>query len=138
MIERYQKRILIDPATGCWLWQGAKTSKGRGCVRIDGRTITTHKLFFTLLIGPVPDGMELHHKCEVKHCCNPEHLVPKTRLEHRRLHPGRRYANAEKTHCKNGHPFDADNTYLHGGQRHCKECRLDAWLRHFARKEANA
>lgn len=28
-----------------------------------------------------------------------------------------------KTHCIRGHVFDAANTYVHGGHRHCRACR---------------
>jgi hypothetical protein len=138
LTQRYRKRIQIDPTTGCWLWQGAKTSKGRGCVLLHGQTVTTHKLFFILFIGPIPDGFEVHHKCNVAHCCNPEHLVLKTRLEHRRLHPDRRSFNGEKTHCLNGHPFSEQNTYVWGGSRGCKLCRKERSASLYqSRKETN-
>lgn len=127
LTERYRKKIRIDPLTGCWLWTGAKSSNGRGCVYVCGHTLTTHKFFFELFIGPVPDGLELHHKCEVAACCNPDHLEIKTRLQHRRIHPDRRFANREKTHCKNGHPLEGENLYLEirdgHPRRHCQACR---------------
>lgn len=28
------------------------------------------------------------------------------------------------THCKRGHEFNVDNTYLSGGRRYCRACRL--------------
>lgn len=34
-----------------------------------------------------------------------------------------RSANAEKTHCPYGHPYDAENTYLVGRTRHCRACK---------------
>ncbi len=35
--------------------------------------------------------------------------------------------NASKTHCKRGHPFDAQNTYYApDGQRRCRTCLRDA------------
>jgi hypothetical protein len=128
--ERYRKRIRVDDAKGCWLWLGAKTSKGRGNVKICGRAVSTHRFFFELLIGPVPSGMELHHKCEVPTCCNPDHLKVRTRLQHRRIHLERKYANREKTHCPRGHPFNQENTHveLRNGKfvrRRCKTCRRE-------------
>ncbi len=40
----------------------------------------------------------------------------------RRVQPGN--FNADKTHCKHGHPFDAANTYhASNGERRCRACR---------------
>ena len=33
-------------------------------------------------------GHHLHHECEVKACCNPDHLTPLTPEQHRRRHAG--------------------------------------------------
>ena len=44
------------------------------------------------------------------------------RLPARRVRPG--HFNADKTHCKHGHPFDAANTYYAAnGERRCRACR---------------
>lgn len=32
----------------------------------------------------------------------------------------------EKTHCPRGHAYDAQNTYRHRGERHCRECKRGA------------
>jgi len=45
-----------------------------------------------------------------------------SRLPARRVRPG--HFNADKTHCKHGHPFDAANTYYAAnGERRCRACR---------------
>lgn len=33
------------------------------------------------------------------------------------------------SHCKRGHPFDSENTYLHRSRRECKKCRAEASAR---------
>jgi WhiB family redox-sensing transcriptional regulator len=47
-----------------------------------------------------------------------------------RPHHGQAPANhpqASKTHCKRGHPFNADNTYYSpDGRRHCRTCLREA------------
>jgi hypothetical protein len=51
--------------------------------------------------GPIPDGKELHHRCGVYACWNPEHLEPVTHAENQR--------HLRKTHCKHGHPLSGGN-----------------------------
>lgn len=70
--------------TPCWVWQ-RKTVKrtGYGLVRLpEGGEQQAHRWVYEREVGPVPEGRDLHHRCEVKACVNPAHLVPLTRLEH--------------------------------------------------------
>lgn len=62
------------PENECWPWAGATHNKGYGNIGIDGRTTTTHRLAYSLAIGPIPDGMHVLHRCDNPPCCNPEHL----------------------------------------------------------------
>lgn len=82
--ERF--RSFVDVIDSCWVWNGGTTTAGYGEFTIDGTTHYAHRYGYELFVGPVPDGMHLHHKCEVKVCCNPAHLTPLTAAEHRRLH----------------------------------------------------
>lgn len=53
------------------------------------------------------------------------------RREFRKLNPVKPHANAIKTECKRGHPFDAENTHItKTGGRICKKCwqmKKDEW-----------
>src|SRR6267378_1518175 len=100
-----QKRIVFDPS-GCWLWTGAKM-QGYGWVGINGKSERVHATVYKIFIGPIPEGTELHHVCENRACCNPDHLEPITRKAHKALHP-----KTPPTHCKNGHPFSGDNLVI--------------------------
>jgi hypothetical protein len=79
-LGRFQKRIAIDPATGCWLWAGAKSSGKYGSMTVgsktDGtrRTARVHRLAYEHFAGPIPDGLCVCHACDVPACVNPEHL----------------------------------------------------------------
>jgi hypothetical protein len=68
----------IEFTAHCWVWLGALNGKGYGTVRHEGRTWLAHKLAYELLVGPVPDGLQLDHRCVNKPCCNPAHLEPVT------------------------------------------------------------
>jgi hypothetical protein len=88
----------IDEA-GCWLWTGGLDQYGYGKVRIYGRTRGVHRVAYELWVGPVPDGMQLDHRCRVRHCINPEHLEPVTVGENiRRGHTARGVAGGRLDH----------------------------------------
>jgi HNH endonuclease len=60
-----------------------------------------HRLGWKQLRGPIPDGMELHHRCGVHACWNPDHLQLVTHAEN--------LAYRRKAHCKRGHPLSGAN-----------------------------
>lgn len=71
---------------GCWLYNGKTDRYGRA--RVAGEDVPVHRFVYETLVGPIPFDCDLHHKCETPGCCNPEHLAPLTRREHKRLHCG--------------------------------------------------
>lgn len=80
---------IVDPETGCWNWQHAKTALGYGQVtRPGGRgMVCAHRMVYERDRGPVPAGLELDHLCRNPSCVNPAHLEPVTHLEN--VHRGR-------------------------------------------------
>ena len=38
-----------------------------------------HKVMYEKKYGPVPKGLQLHHRCNTRACINPDHMVPMTR-----------------------------------------------------------
>lgn len=82
--ETIHARVTIDD-NGCWLWQGATLPNGYGVFGVGGQRYV-HRASFEAFVGAIPDGHELHHRCCIRHCCNPAHLAAVTRKEHRSLH----------------------------------------------------
>jgi len=126
--------IEIHPKTGCWVWLGKLSDRGYGLVRIShGGEKKAHILMWEMWKGAVRERHELHHKCENRQCCNPEHLVMVTRREHMTLHPGWDGWHAVKERCGRGHEFTPENTYVRkNGARMCRECmklRVANWRR---------
>jgi hypothetical protein len=67
--------------TACWIWSGAICMKGYGRIKIDGRRVGAHRVYYERLIGPVPKGLHLDHLCRQPGCVNPAHLEPVTSRE---------------------------------------------------------
>lgn len=73
-LVRFVQRIALS--TGCWLWMGATNTSGYGLIRRrgDSRQTLTHRLAWEWWFGPIPDGMSVLHRCDVRTCVRPSHL----------------------------------------------------------------
>lgn len=107
-----ERSSMPEPNTGCWLWLGTLDNKGYGRI---GRGSLAHRVAYELVVGPIPEGLELDHLCRTPACCNPAHLDPVTHAENMR-----RGAWGRRSQCKNGHPFAGPNAT--GGRRVCRQC----------------
>jgi len=111
---------------GCWVWTAALNNGGYGLVRLDGRTRRAHRVVYELLVGPIPEGLELDHLCRNHACVNPDHLEPVTHGENIR-----RGLNgfALRGLCRSGrHDItDPANIYLFpgAGRRTCRPCKCE-------------
>jgi hypothetical protein len=105
-------------ADGCWIFTGTINNKGYGSIL----KTTAHRYIYEATVGPIPAGLQIDHLCMNKQCVNPAHLEPVTAAENVRRR------NASETHCRRGHAFTADNTYMRAaGNKECKTCRYNRW-----------
>jgi len=61
----------------CWLWTGARSAGGYGNIMITKHPPVydyAHRVVYRLAHGPIPNGHEVMHSCDVRLCCNPTHL----------------------------------------------------------------
>jgi hypothetical protein len=111
---------------GCWIWTGAKRGRmGHGHCQWRGRMKGAHIVAYELLVGLVPDGLDLDHTCRNPACVNPAHLEPVTHRENVIVRGTGPFAQrARQTHCLRGHEFTPENTYIHKsrGVRVCRKC----------------
>jgi hypothetical protein len=66
---------MAKPApNGCLEWQGNRTWHGYGRLWTSGRHHVAHRVVWSRLRGPIPEGMIICHKCDNPPCINIEHL----------------------------------------------------------------
>jgi len=80
LAERIAYYSRPEPLTACHIWLGALVN-GYGCLRYRGRYQQAHRLAWSLKNGPIPKGMVLCHRCNVRRCTNPDHLALGTRAD---------------------------------------------------------
>lgn len=111
----------------CWVWIASLDRHGYGQLNAGGESggiRRAHRVAYELLVGPIPDGLDLDHLCRVRRCVNPAHLEPVTNAENKR--------RSRRTHCREGHPLSGPNLYINpaSGARTCRKCRRikeNAW-----------
>jgi hypothetical protein len=70
-MDRYTSQGLNS--NGCLIWTGAQRN-GYGAIKHQGKVLQSHCVAFVLAGGTIAEGNVIGHKCDVKLCCNPEHL----------------------------------------------------------------
>ena len=128
--DRFWNNIKVDE-NGCRLWQGKLREDGYARFSVSGKKIYVHVFSYKKYKSSYQEGLELDHLCRVRHCSNPDHLEPVTKLEnYRRGNGGKNLGKLQssKTHCPQGHEYTKENTLLrkqykrNGIQRNCKIC----------------
>jgi hypothetical protein len=118
----------VDFDGDCWVWTSTRNPHGYGTFtnsRVPPRrTFTAHRLFWTWLVGPVPEGLELDHQCRNPACVNPDHLEPVTHRENvlRGAAPAIRARRNGRCQRK-GHPFPPGETSC----RICSNAYMKEW-----------
>lgn len=124
--ERITSRI--DFQDDCWIWTGYHNATGYPYSSLDGRDQPAYRVVYQMVVGPIPEGLELDHLCNVPSCVNPDHLEPVTHAENMRRIRDRQLA------CRRaGHDWtDPHNVRVRkNGSRYCAECDRESLRRNY-------
>ena len=104
LAERFWPKV--RKTATCWLWTGSRNNMGYGKIKqADRRTMSlAHRVSYELLVGPIPEGMQLDHLCRVRHCVRPDHLEVVTNREN----------NMRAPHIRERHEATGHGTPLSG------------------------
>ena len=109
---------------GCWEWTGYVSGR-YGRIRVgDGRRIQAHRFSYELHYGAT-DSPVICHRCDNPLCVRPDHLFAGDQAANLADMTAKgRHGQQRKTHCKHGHEFTPDNTFIDSeGSRRCRICR---------------
>lgn len=134
--DRFEAKV--ERTDDHWLWTGAITKNGYGKLATGGKRAgwaLAHRVAWEIYRGPIPKGLTIDHLCRVRHCVNPDHLEPVTMRVN--LHRGEGMRGSQ-THCKHGHEFTPENTYIRadGVSRACRICARERDRKRWAKRRA--
>ncbi len=119
--DRFQGKFKVSG--NCWLWTGPLDRDGYGTFYFRGASRRAHRVAWYSVHGEVPNDFVVNHTCRNRSCVNPQHLqcisASENALKDSASIP---YINSQKTHCRNGHPFDKAITWRGKTQRICSIC----------------
>jgi len=71
----------VNKTETCWLWTGGTFESGYGAFQVNGKTVRAHRFSWELEHGPIPEGQDVLHTCDVPLCVRPHHHFLGTSIE---------------------------------------------------------
>lgn len=101
--DKIKKYIDFSGPNGCWIWNGARTKAGYGnflrVINGKQKQFYAHRYIYELKNGKIDDGLFCCHVCDVRACCNPDHIFLGTAKDntHDAINKGRMHSIFTKT-----------------------------------------
>lgn len=82
LLDHFYSKLIIGHPGNHWSLDTFVNNKGYHTISVGGnRKKYGHVVSHELFIGPIPDGMEVDHQCNVTWCCNWRHLKAMTHAD---------------------------------------------------------
>ena len=91
--ERFWTKVNKKGDDECWEWQACRNSDGYGSIGYKKSTALAHRVSWELHFGPIPEGMQVLHKCDNPPCMNPNHFFLGTHTDNMRDRKAKGRAN---------------------------------------------
>lgn len=81
--ELFFNKVELVPMSGCWIWTAGLFFGGYGQFnpKEEGRSRFAHRWSWEHFNGPIPNGLHVLHRCDVRCCVSPHHLFIGTQLD---------------------------------------------------------
>ena len=149
-MKRFWDKVDKTPGQGpwenCWTFKRTNKQTGYGEFYFQGKRLTAHVASFYFKHGRYPiKPLEIDHLCRMRACVNPDHLEEVTRKVNATRGNCGWVTGAKmkaRTHCKNGHEFTPENTFLEpkgrSTKRRCRACGRATQARYMEKNRIEA